>query len=372
MRTTLFDSVTALALASTALSQSPQHLVAPAAYDQVDALAYEWLAGACAPRRQQILVGPSHLQPMLANATTATITAIEFRRNAAAEVYQGGSMQLTVTLSTAPHGPLDCDDRWPHNIGPDATTVFAGVAMLPTSPATAAGMGTPVPWTPANTLRLQFAQPFVYRGGTICVQLLGTPIPGQEAQWWMADAVAEVIATHPPIEFGRGCGTFGGPNRQWSFCAERTLIPSKRADFFADGPDNGLAVAVIGDAAPWPIPLSMFGFATPGCSCYVNPSAVICTLPAVFEPQLQVPAIQYHFPGRADVLIHLPPNPLCFGIRLTTQWFDLTQQATSPAHTWTVASAIPTIDMALNECHPLSTCGTVTTDLAPVVRFEWQ
>lgn len=349
-------------LATAIVAQSPNHVVVPAAYAQNDALAYEWIAGADAPLRQQILVGPTHLQGML---PMAAITALELRRTAANEIYQAGAMDLTVQLSTAPHGPLDCDHRWAQNIGADVTTVFAGTVTLPTSPATPTGTGTPVAWTPQNTLRIQFSQPFAYHGGTLCVELLGTPISGSQT-WWMADAAADVISGYQLTSIGHGCGAHGGPQREWSHAAERTLIPSKRAEFWAYGPNNALAVAVIGDASPWPIPLTAFGLATPGCDCYLNPAAVICALPTFFVPQQNWPE------ARADIEVHLPAHPMCFGLRLSTQWFDLSQQATSNAFTWTVAPAIPTLDMALLECHPSEATGTVTTDLAPVLRFETQ
>ena len=74
----------------------------------------------------------------------------------------------------------------------------------------------------------------------------------------------------------------------------------------------------------------------------------------------------------AEALVKLPANPAVFGMHLSTQWFDLTYLTTSNAFYWTVASAIPSLDMALNEGHPLEATGHVTTYLAHVLRFEYQ
>ncbi len=68
----------------------------------------------------------------------------------------------------------------------------------------------------------------------------------------------------------------------------------------------------------------------------------------------------------------LPASIAVLGFQMTTQWFDLTQLATSNAVTWTIVGAIPSLDMALVEGHPASVQGTITTNLAHVFRFEYQ
>jgi hypothetical protein len=363
---------TRLALAAALLtplaaqSAPPQHLVAPAAYTTTDALAYEWIAGASQPLRQQTLVGQSHLGPLIGQ----TITAIELRRTAVLETYQPGSMHLAVALSTSPNTPIRCSNVWASNVGPDVTTVFTGTVSLPASPpATGYGLGTPVTWTPDNTLRIAFAQPFPYQGGTLCVDVTGTPIAGLEANWWMADAAEEVILGSATVEIGAGCGSYGGPNHDWSAVAERTLVPGMRAQFWAHGTPNGLGLAVFGAAAGAPIPLAALGLPRPGCTCYIDLGLVLAVIPAVFEPEVHPSAA---VDAIAEVLVAIPPSPTCFGMQLTTQWLDLAQLATSNAITWTVAPAIPSLDMALNEGPSAAPNGLVTPYLAHVLRFEYQ
>lgn len=60
------------------------------------------------------------------------------------------------------------------------------------------------------------------------------------------------------------------------------------------------------------------------------------------------------------------------GLALTTQWLDLTQVATSNALQWTIASTIPTLDLALVEGHPQEASGLASVHLAHVLRFEHQ
>jgi hypothetical protein len=251
-------------LCAAAAAQTSQFEVVPAAFATQDAVSYEWFAGACADLRQQTLVGPSHLQ----NLVGRSIWGIELRRTAANEVYFGGNADVTVTLSTAPHPPLACSSTYAANVGNDAVQVFTGTVTLPTSPATT---GSTVPWTSGNVVQIPFQTPFLYQGGTLCVDVLGQPIPGWNANWWMTDAAFEDLSGTTQ-EIGTGCGTYGGPNHRWSFVAERSLLPGAYARFWAEGPQNGIALVVFGAASPVPIPLSSFGLNAPGCDLHLLPA----------------------------------------------------------------------------------------------------
>lgn len=55
---------------------------------------------------------------------------------------------------------------------------------------------------------------------------------------------------------------------------------------------------------------------------------------------------------------------------MTTQWLDLSQPATSNAIQWTVASSMPTIDMALVDGVPNDPRGLVSVHHAHVWRIE--
>ena len=136
----------------------------------------------------------------------------------------------------------------------------------------------------------------------------------------------------------------------------------------ATGQANTPVLAMFGTAAAFPFPLSLLGIPTPGCQCHLDPLAGILMLPTIFEAEVH-PA---GFGATAELLVKIPAVPAVFGFQMTTQWFDLLQLATSNAITWTVATAIPSLDMALVEGHPSGATGTVSTYLAHVMRFDYQ
>lgn len=351
-----------LLLAVAAVAQSPQLTVVPAAYATTDANSYVWIPGASEQVREQTLVGSSHLQAAIGH----DITAIEFRRTAADETYAGGTADLTVTLSTSPRTPLTCASDYASNVGPDAVTVFQGQVTLPTSPPE---VGPAVAWSPNNVIRIPLQLPFRYLGGTLCVDITGSTVPGQSTAWWMADAVFEDIqGQSTPI--GAGCGLFGGANGEWSFVSERSLLAGGHAKFWGYGPPGSFALAVFGAASPVSIPLTVFGIPTPGCEMHLQPNAISGSLFAVFVPEAD-PRLA-HRGGRASIELPLPNQQWMLGASLSTQWFDLGQLATSNALRWTVASQMPSLDLALVDGHPQDTGGNVSVHLAHVLRFEHQ
>lgn len=340
--------------------QAPQHLVVPATYATTDAVSYNWLAGASRDLRQQTLVGPSHLQALVGHE----LLALELRRSAANEVYHGGVANLTVVVSTSRNEPLRCDSAFAGNIGPDATQVWSGQVTLPTSPIV---LGPQVAWSANNVVRIPFQTPFVYTGGTLCIDIVGQPIAGQNADWWMPDAEFEDLRGSF-VDLGGGCGAYGGTTHTWSFTGARTLLPGAYARFWAYGPHNGLAVAAFGIASPVPVPLAALGVNAPGCSMQIQPNLVLASVMSLFEPETHPQLLAYA--GNAEVRLRIPPEPWVFGLTLTTQWLDLSQPATSNAIRWTVAGSLPTLDMALVEGHPMEARGEVTVHLAHVLRFE--
>ena len=123
-------------------------------------------------------------------------------------------------------------------------------------------------------------------------------------------------------------------------------------------------------AQPTPIPLATFGIPTPNCYCHLQPGTIVGSVVVPFVPEL-VPAVQYRG-GVADFRLYLPNQSWMFGVQLTTQWFELSQMATSNAITWTVAGAMPTLDMALIEGDPGDATGEVSVHLAHVLRLEYR
>jgi hypothetical protein len=354
--------VSACSLPSQAAPQT-QYAVVPAAYANGDAVSYEWIAGASRDLRQQTVVGAAHLASTVAGHY---ITALELRRNSANEVYAGGTTTMVVTLSTSPRLPLTVADAYAANTGPDALTVFQGLVALPTSPANA---NSAVGWTPSNTVRIAFQQPFHYQGGTLCVDIVGTRMSGQEANWWMADAEFENIGG-TVVQLGPGCGAYGGAQGEWSEIARRSLLPGTYAHFWAYGPPNSIGFVCFGAASPAPISLVSLGLPTPNCYSYLQPGAILAAVIVPFVPEADPSLLGRG--GVADYRLHLPDQSWMFGMQLTTQWFEPSQLASSNGITWTVASGMPTLDMALVEGSPSEPKGEVSVHLAHVMRFEYQ
>jgi len=354
---------TALAIASLGIAiaaPAQNYLVAPSSYATNDAPAYGWVPGASRSLRQQTLMGASHLTPMLGTA----IVAIELRRNMVDEVYQGGTAHLDVTMSIAPHEPIECSNVFANNTGTLPIQVFSGDVTFPTSPSPG---NNPVPWTTNNIVRIPLTTPYPYGGGTLCIDIVGTPIAGQEANWWMADLELEDIAG-TTNDLGGGCGLYGGVDHEWSYVSRRSLVPGAHARFSANGTPLGLALACFGTTAPSSIPLSLILPAAPGCDLWLGTLDEI--VPTIFWPPAE-PA-DLPFGGEAEISFHLPNTSSLFGASLTTQWVDWSQMATSNAIEWTVASAMPTADVAVLDGDPTEATGLVSVYLAHVMRFEYQ
>jgi hypothetical protein len=335
--------------------------VVPASFALADAVAFGWLPGASRALRQQTLVGANHLTARVGQ----TLTAIEFRRSAANEHYQGGVTSLTVTVSTAPHPPLQASNAFAANTGASATQVFSGLVTIPASPP---DVGPNVAWSAANIVRVPLVTPFQYTGGPLCIDIVGTPVSGMNANWWMADAMFEDISGSA-TNLGGGCGAYGGPSHEWSNVASRSLLPGAFARFFAYGPPMSIGIVAFGSRAPAPIPLSMLGLGSaPGCEIMLGSLDVL--MAAVFEPEANTSLLARG--GIAEVRFKIPATPAVFGVTMTTQWLEWSQMATSNAIEWSVASQIPTLDMALLEGHPQEATGELTVHLAHVIRLEWQ
>jgi hypothetical protein len=347
-------------VAAGAAAQTPQHLVVPAAYTTNDAVSFQWIAGASRDVRQQTLIAPNHLTALVGH----TLWAIELRRTAANEVYQGGTADLTVHLSTSPNDPLSCAPAFAANIGVDEMLVFDGPVVLPTSPI---DIGPAVAWSASNTVRITFTTPFLYLGGTLCVDVIGHPVGGQNADWWMADAMFEDIKG-TTTDLGGGCGPYGGAQSQWSHVSKRSLLAGAQARFFAYGTPYTSAALVIGGGSTVGVPMWQLGFASP-VNCEVHLNSILGVLPVVFEPDPN-PLLAARG-GLGDVRLGFANDGTFLGITFATQWLEVAQWQTSNTIEWTTASSVPQLGMALLEGDPSEATGEVSVHLAHVLRFEF-
>ncbi len=346
--------------ATIGVAQVPQPLVVPAAYSNLDAPARVWLPGAGQALRQQTLVGPSHLTALLGRQ----LTALEFRRNADQDAYAGGAADWRVVLSTSAREPLTASTQFVDNAGSDAMLVYQGRVTLPASPAPT---GPTVAWSAINVVRIAFQQPFVYRGGTLCVDITGSLIAGQVAGWWLADTAFEDISG-TAVDIGPGCGPRTNALGQWSFASPRSLLAGSRAELTAYGPPGSLGLALLGDSAVAPIELTSLGLPSPGCFAHLASASSIALAP--FTPETHPLLVARG--GRAEWSIPIPNETWVLGAQTVAQWLELSQLQASNAIRLTVAASRPTLDMALVNGAAGDVGGTVCPYMAHVLRFDWQ
>ena len=90
MNSTYLILTAAVIATARAHAQGPQFTVIPPSYATADALGQLWVPGASKPLRQQQIIGSSLLQGLVGQ----TLTALEFRRNAQPDDFQGALVYL--------------------------------------------------------------------------------------------------------------------------------------------------------------------------------------------------------------------------------------------------------------------------------------
>ena len=355
----LVSFLSCCALTGIAFAQS--HVVAPAAHATTDAPGQNRIAGAGGDLRQQILIAESRLSPMIGS----DIQAIEFRRSASAETFLGGTVHMTVRLSPASTEPIECSETFAANVGGGAVQVYDGPVVLPTSPGVA---GASVPWTATNVVRIPFSTPYAYAGGPLCIDIVGSPIAGQEPGWWMADCADEGLMG-AVTDLGGGCGSFGGGSMR-SFVGQRSLVAGGIARMHAAGTPYGLGLVVVGQSYVPGTPLGLLGFQNAPTGCALHLSQIDLIAATVFVPDPE-PLLAV-FGARGEFDLRIPATTAALGFQMTSQWFDWTQSATSNALEWTIAPAMPSLGMATVEGHPLQSEGLSSVQRGHVLRFEYQ
>jgi hypothetical protein len=344
-----------------------QELVVPNAWATADAPGRLWVAGFTTPLRQQLVIGPQHLQTLVGRS----ITALSVRRDAGiGQAIDGGRTDLVVRIATATRPTEDADDVLDRNLGADAVTVFAGTVTLPASGPLA---GSSVPWDPTHAVRIAFTTPFSYRGGPLCIDLTGSPVAQATSRHWGADAV---IGSERGSyrAFGTSCGPYPGGSaptgeRQVSSIDPRTLLLGGTARFIARGQPGRAASMLIGFAAlPQPVGLAAVG--APSCFVYV---AGIAALSTTFGAELS--PLHAELGGFAGASLRIPANPGLLGARFFTQWVDFGPPlATTNALECTIGQLAPRLALttvtALRVGSTYAPTGAVMVDAGLVVRFE--
>jgi hypothetical protein len=345
---------------SASLSAQMQWTV-PAAHTTQDADVALCLAGVGGTLRQQIVIGQSHLLPLVGHS----LTALVFRREVADEPYLPGSCDIAVTLAQGTVTPQNTHQAYAANLGATPVTVHTGPVTFPASP----GRQTTPAWSATDTVRIPFSTPFSYTGGSLVVDLIGIESP-QGSGWWLVDATSEDI-TGATQSLGTACSEFSDSQADTAFVNPRDLVPGGTISYLGQGRAFNLAILVLGAPAGAPIPLTMLGLpATQDCTCQIHPSGVLATMISMFLPSPS-PLVPQSF-GIAQADLHLPAQSWMLSMNLASQWIELPTFKASNGVLGTVANQMPQLDMAIVVGSPNEPKGRLNLQVAPVVRFEYQ
>lgn len=363
----------ALALLLVALA-SPLPLVAqggavvvPAAYDDREAPGAELYFLAPFAARRQLLIGADALQP----AVGMPLAGLTVRRNMGnRDPQEGGRVSVELSLSHATLPPAGAIGTFAANRGPDARQVFVGVVDLPSVEGSEAA---PAPWVEPFAVRLTFAAPFVYAGGTLCIESVTLPVSGAAEPWWPIDAAVEDLGGSVSI-VGQSCLTAlpGTP----AGAVASSLALGGTATFYIRGvirPGPVFCLVGVDDRnfQGLPLPLDLGSLGAPGCQLYNDVVLVKPVLAQSFPGTLQ---------SHAGADLPIPLDPQFGGAALYTQWVcPGTTMARGPfpfgfsnGVRALLGSRQPTWNVAWVESpDPALDLGRVLRDRTPVLRLHW-
>ncbi len=352
-------TIAALALTAAALS-AQQALTVPSGNDQADAASLLWVAGFTANVRQQTVIDARHLQPLVGR----TITAMSWRRDAQPEPFAGGMAQLTIRLAHSGLDSLSASPSFAANLGSNSHLAFAGLVTIPAAPPLAPPATS---WAATHAVRVSFSSPFVYQGGNLIVDVVGSTVVGQSTPWWPADAVWDGT-TGSEQTVGIGSGVHANQLGQWASLSPRSLVPGATAQLWARGTENGLAIAFVGGVGAAPgVPVTAF---VPEA---MPQSRIYLPLPAQMFVTTFSEILSPGDGGVAHLRFHIPNQPWALGATFGSQWLDVQQNfATSNAANGAISTVLPTLGMSTITGAAGDVVGSVSITHAHVMRFDYQ
>lgn len=286
----------------------------------------------------------------------------------------GGEVDLEVRLSISPRSAARAETTFANNTGTQLMTAFRGRVILPTSPAIKTT--TTKPWAAENSVTVSFPNAYSYAGGTLCIDLFGSPVAGKEPQYWPVDHELDG-SRGQDIEFGKSCSDFAVEGITLS--AETTgLQIGSTIRLVGFGRLGSTPLLLIG-AKAHPTGVSLSPMGAPGCHLYVDYflSAALAyrastwlEQPASLEFHAQVPhdltmmGVSVFF-QTADIETAIPSN-----------WTNSAGLTTSNGLELRIANSAPSMGMSVVRSDPLGPMApwpglatTVDVEAAPVMRF---
>ena len=280
--------------------------VIPATFENKDAPGTAFWALPPFEARRQLLIDERHLPGLRGKF----IRSLWLRRNAGSpEVVAAGSVHLQVSLS---HARAKADlptEKFAANRGPSPVLAFSGALTLPATPPP---KQSPAPWR----VEIRLRPPFLYGGGTLCVETVTKPIvsgKNREAPWWPIDAITNA-GGGAVSSIGSSCIPKMGPEPAGADAAG--FSPGATATVFLRGrTDLNHAVCWFGTSSRrWgsnPLPLDLRLFGAPGCHVYIN---LLGAIPVTIA-RLPNSSVSY-----GSWSVQMPSTPAVVGLSLYSQW----------------------------------------------------
>jgi hypothetical protein len=321
------------------------------------------LSGIVDGRRQQFLIGQSFLARLKGRA----VTAISFRRDGQPTALSPGQgdIRLLVSqgvLTDARHATPSFDT----NLGLNPVTAFAGRISAPSSPRptnrNAVGFGAD------EVVTITFSAPWVYVGGTLCLDIAGTPAVGSTTRAWPIDVDRDDRRGTIALT-GRSCIQIAQRVTRHISADPASLRPGStmRIVAFAGAGDMSLLL-IAAQRLPAALSLAMIG--SPTCELWVLPDVMLWTAARPNTPS---------FPATANAYLHTPPDSALLNAVLHTQWLVVQGAAlrTSEAAALQFASLAAPIDGAIVVSTPYQgssppAVGEVATSAVPVLQIHYQ
>ncbi len=346
-------------IASLGCLSAQGYVYVPAITASADGNAGGRLPGLRPTYRAQAIVGVSHLRSL-----AAPIVALAVRRDGQyVDPIEGGRSRFTLRVSDLGAAPALTRDLFAANHASPPVQVFDGDVDYPAAPA----ISSPDQpgWSTGNVVDLPFVRPFVYRGGSLCIEIEGSSV-STGAGPWPVDFVADFVARGSEQALGAGCG--GSTNGIAGQPATLTVGSTTRV--FTWGQPGTPAFLMIG-LQPLGAPLDALG--APGCFLHVVPELTLTAW-------LSAPT-RSDLPGHVPFALHVPGDgSLLSGTFLVQAGnFELRPPFTNSAHLTTsqglslrIGPTVPSLDAAVVESRhvfPYPDSGYVDLTRAPVLRL---
>lgn len=327
-------------------------LFVPAGAESVEGPSNVAIAGLGHSGANQFILGASHLSGLV----NRHLSRLSFRRDGGYPIpYPAGNARLTVRLAHAAFAPHEVARDFAVN-APSPQTVFDGVIALPAS----GSVSTPLAWASPHVVEIAFATPFLYQGGPLAIEILGTNLEPAPF-WWTVDGVEDDLRGSV-VDEGFACGPRSGPNQVTASVAENSLVPGGNAEFLLFGSQGDPAFLLLG-ANTFPVPLSLAPLGAPGCELRVDPFLAL--------PAAVVDSGQSGLGGLARLLLPIPSQPAFHGGQLVAQWLELgTRVASSQTLRFTLAARLAALELVSLERHQDGSV-EVHPRVAPVFGLSW-